>query len=290
MFSNELARRFDEQGIVSISLYPGAVNADFAGAAGSFLTRIRKMVAALICFLIQGGDLDAVTDDVRHVRSSTFDYDSPSVGRSSRPTANNHPMASNHPVATMGNLSAQAQEDPLGAMSTARDHLAELSGASCRAITSLYAGTDPAAGQLNGRVRYPVSGLVVTSGISTYHMYKNFSLQYLTAWARRTLPHRKALDRDLAARLWTWCEDQVRDRELVREEVPVQAEPVRAEEPAKEEPVKEKVKEEESVKEKEPVEEPTKVEEPAKVEEPIKVEEPVKEKEQPKGEDVKANE
>jgi len=168
LFSNELARRFEVNGIVSISLYPGAINADFSGATTSFLMRARKMLAALICFLIQGGDLDAVTDDVRHGRtgSNTFDYDRPSHSNPGR----SNPVRSNNPMAAANNFSARAQDDPIGAMSTAHDHMAELSGASYRAVTSLYAGTDLAAGDLNGRVRYPVPGLVVASGISTYRM------------------------------------------------------------------------------------------------------------------------
>ena len=35
--------------------------------------------------------------------------------------------------------------------------------------------------------------------------------QYLTAWARLTLLHPKALKVDTQKRLWEWCEDQVKD-------------------------------------------------------------------------------
>jgi len=52
------------------------------------------------------------------------------------------------------------------------------------AITPLYAGTAPAATELNGK--------------------------YLTAWARVTLPSEKALDVELQRKLWEWCEDQVK--------------------------------------------------------------------------------
>jgi len=34
--------------------------------------------------------------------------------------------------------------------------------------------------------------------------------QYLTAWARVTLPNEKALDVELQKKLWEWCEDQVK--------------------------------------------------------------------------------
>ena len=149
LFSNELARQCGDQGIVSISLYPGAINADMSGAATTFLTRVRKMFAAFICFLIQGGDLDAITDDVRHVRDGTFETPRLAQGRTNNP---------------VGGIVSQANDDPLGAMSTARGHMNELAGASVRAITPLYAGTDPAAGELNGRVRYPVFGFDAVSG------------------------------------------------------------------------------------------------------------------------------
>ncbi|KAH9019615.1 NAD-P-binding protein [Lactarius hengduanensis] len=53
------------------------------------------------------------------------------------------------------------------------------------AITSLYAGTAPAAGELNGK--------------------------YLTVWARLAVPSKNALDAELAKKLWEWCEEQVKD-------------------------------------------------------------------------------
>lgn len=42
-------------------------------------------------------------------------------------------------------------------------------------------------------------------------MWTNFLSQYLTAWARLTLPHPKALNVDTQKKLWDWCEDQVKD-------------------------------------------------------------------------------
>ncbi|KAH9005646.1 NAD-P-binding protein [Lactarius hatsudake] len=53
------------------------------------------------------------------------------------------------------------------------------------AITSLYAGTAPAAGELNGK--------------------------HFTVWARLTVPSKKALDAELGKKLWEWCEEQVKD-------------------------------------------------------------------------------
>ncbi|KAH9960661.1 NAD(P)-binding protein [Russula dissimulans] len=104
LFSNQLARRYGGDGIVSISLHPGNITTDLARNAG---------------LLVQ----------------------------------------------TFGRLVTYAL--PYGA------------------ITSLYAGTAPAAGELNGK--------------------------YLTAWARVTLPHKKALDLELENKLWEWCEEQVKD-------------------------------------------------------------------------------
>ncbi|KAF8500401.1 NAD-P-binding protein [Russula emetica] len=53
------------------------------------------------------------------------------------------------------------------------------------AINSLYAGTAPAAGELNGK--------------------------YLTPWGRVTLPSSQALDTELGKKMWDWCEEQVKD-------------------------------------------------------------------------------
>jgi hypothetical protein len=35
--------------------------------------------------------------------------------------------------------------------------------------------------------------------------------QYLTAWARRTLPSKKATNTELEKKLWEWCEEKVKD-------------------------------------------------------------------------------
>jgi len=104
LFSNELARRYGDEGIVSISLHPGNVTSDLANDAGALM----KLFGGVITYPISYG-----------------------------------------------------------------------------AITPLYAGTSPAAAELNGK--------------------------YLTAWARVTPPHKKALDPELEKKLWEWCEEQVKD-------------------------------------------------------------------------------
>jgi len=104
LFSNELARRYGADGIVSISLHPGLVKTDLTRHMGSLVQRFGQMLS----------------------------YD-----------------------------------------------------VSYGAITSLYAGTAPAAGELNGK--------------------------YLTSWARVVAPHKLALDVALAKKLWEWCEEQIKD-------------------------------------------------------------------------------
>jgi retinol dehydrogenase-12 len=106
MFSNELARRYGAEGIVSTSLHPGIIKTD--------LTRHLKISS----LMQRAGNM--------------FSYD-----------------------------------------------------VSYGAITSLYAGTAPAAGELNGK--------------------------YLTAWARVVVPNKLAQDLELAKKLWEWCEEQVKD-------------------------------------------------------------------------------
>jgi hypothetical protein len=86
-----------------------------------------------------------------------------------------------------------------------------------RAITSLYAGTDPEASRLNGKVRVfrpPELPLI-------YRLTRTRKIpfQYLTAWARRTLPSKKALDSQLRTRLWDWCEEQVKKDTKVDKDV-----------------------------------------------------------------------
>jgi len=161
LFSNELARRYGGEGIVSISLFPGAVNADFSGYATSFVRRVRRMVGACICFILSAGDLDALTEEFGNRTDTT-----------GRPSTT---------IATTTTTTTTTQDN----LENAQDRLSELANASLRAVTPLYAGTDPEAGKLNGK--------------------------YLTAWARVTLPHRKALNQELGTKLWDWCEEQVKD-------------------------------------------------------------------------------
>ncbi|KAH9021354.1 hypothetical protein EDB85DRAFT_1871899, partial [Lactarius pseudohatsudake] len=103
LFSEELARRYGAEGIVSTSLHPGLIHTDLGCYLGLFLNWIEQMIG----------------------------YD-----------------------------------------------------VSYGAITSLYAGTAPASGELNGK--------------------------YLMVWARVMVPNKNALDAELAKKLWEWCEEQVK--------------------------------------------------------------------------------
>jgi hypothetical protein len=127
---------------VSISLFPGAVDADLKGYAGSFFQRFQKIVGACICFLISGGDLEALTEDILDRERKVEDVRDQGVARL--------------------DASARRRIDHLGLPdATAPDHddPTEPTKVIHRAITPLYAGTAPEAGRLNGRVG--VSGLPI---------------------------------------------------------------------------------------------------------------------------------
>jgi len=132
LFSNELARRYEGDGIVSISLFPGAVNADLTGYAGSFWQRLKGLLGTCVCFILSGGDLEALTEDMR---------------REELPNARE--------IRSGAEASAQRRARQNSGISEEldSDEPTEPSKVYHRAITSLYAGTDPEASQLNGKVR-----------------------------------------------------------------------------------------------------------------------------------------
>lgn len=132
MFSNELSRRYGgDDGIVSISLFPGAVNADFAGSAGSFWRRLKSLLGTCICFILSGGDLEAITDDLRREELPNAQ----TVRSEAESTAQRH-------VRQNSGISEDLDPDE-----------SEPSKVYYRALTSLYAGTDPEANRHNGKVR-----------------------------------------------------------------------------------------------------------------------------------------
>src|SRR5260370_4476281 len=135
VFSNELARRHRGDGIVSISLFTGAVNADLAGHAGSVMTRFWKLLGAGVCFILTGGDVEALAGDLpRHAlpdQKAISDEVKSSAKKGARRQATVMSETSEH----------LDSDDP-----------PESSKVYYRAITPLYAGTDPGAGELNGKV------------------------------------------------------------------------------------------------------------------------------------------
>jgi hypothetical protein len=147
LFSNELARRYHEEGIVSISLYPGTMNAGFSGANSvtTLLTQIKQLFVACCWFMLSCGDLTFLVEDARFLDEDgdTFNIERLPERGTNGPEGNRYSL--------------------------------EHSGASYRAITSLYAGTAPDAGHLNGKVRYPASRLIAL-GTPTYWICNNISL------------------------------------------------------------------------------------------------------------------
>ena len=247
LFSNELARRYGDDGIVSISLFPGAVNADLSGYAGTFWQRFKGLLGTCVCFILSGGDLEALTEDLRR--------DELSGARRMRDGVES--------TVQRGVRQNSGFSDNLDS-----DEPRESSKEYHRAITSLYAGTDPEASQLNGKVR--VLALPNCPLIYRLTGHVKYLFQYLTAWARHTLPSKKALDSRLGTRLWDWCEDQVKKDTKVKEDVKVK-EDIKAEED-----IKHKVEEDAKIEEVDNIVEITKTEEDTKPKEDIKVEEVTK--------------
>ena len=161
MFSNELARRYMDSNIVSISLFPGAVDSDLKGYAGSFFKRCRKLLGACMCFLISGGDLEALTEDIID-REPVGEIRYAAVEKRSDAAAQRRLDQTGHPDATAHEHEHHDPTEPTKVIH--------------RAITPLYAGTAPAAGQLSGRVG--VSGLPTLAYRLTGHVKILFSVSH----------------------------------------------------------------------------------------------------------------
>jgi len=155
LFSNEFARRYGSEGIVSISLHPGA---NLSRHAGSFLHRIGQLFRFAAYYVISCGDLTFVKEETKGLTATDFKT-----------------QARDRAEDAVTNIETGELPDMNGIDI----------GGSHGAITSLYAGAAPDAGDFNGK--------------------------YLTAWARLTLPHPKTLNVDTQKKLWDWCEDQVKD-------------------------------------------------------------------------------
>jgi hypothetical protein len=174
LFSNELARRYGGEGIVSIALHPGT---DISSHAGSLIHRIGHLFKYALYYVVSCGDMSLMMEKRQALAV----------------------LAGNTRASAMANLVAgEVPSSPT---------IDTPSPNSYTAITSLYAGTTPAAGELSGKVsdlcHQRCRGVLL-------NLARTFS-QYLTAWARVTLPHSKALNPDEEKKLWEWCEDQVKD-------------------------------------------------------------------------------
>jgi hypothetical protein len=121
---------------VSISLFPGAVNADVMGYAESFWQGLKVVVlGTCICFILAVVDLEAPTEDPSQEElPNTIEIRVEAESSPQRPVRQNSGVS----------------EDPDSGEPP------EPSKVYHRAITSLYAGTDPEASRLNGKVRISV--------------------------------------------------------------------------------------------------------------------------------------
>jgi hypothetical protein len=142
LFSNELARRYGSEGIVSISLFPGAVNADISGHAGSFFGKfghtLKSMAKIAICLILLEGDIDGFTgddidmDDVMDPDGDSEEYSKDDRGDPER--------------------SERRTRSKRRTRTSARHRVSGGSNVSLRALNPLYAGTAPDASKLNGKV------------------------------------------------------------------------------------------------------------------------------------------
>lgn len=118
-FSNELARRYEGEGVVSIALHPGT---DISRHAGTLMHRMGRFFKYALFYVVSCGDMSFLKEETRAV--SGFAQETSAVTGGSLPTG------------------ATPSLPPLDA----GDH---------SALTSLYAGTAPPAGELNGKVSHP---------------------------------------------------------------------------------------------------------------------------------------
>lgn len=65
------------------------------------------------------------------------------------------------------------------------------------------------AGKIMG---YPLSmGIITPLYAATASETLEMNGEYITCWARRSVPRGQANSEQLAARLWDWCEEQVKE-------------------------------------------------------------------------------
>jgi len=171
LLSNEIARRYGSEGIVSISLHPGT---NLSRHAGSLIHQLVQLFKFAGYYIISCGDLSFLTDESKAL-TDLNSFKSNVEDRAENAVNNLKSGVEDRAENAVPDLETGELPD-MGGIDIEGSH---------GAITSLYAGTTADAGNLNGK--------------------------YLTAWARVTLPHPKALNVEVQKRMWDWCEDQVKD-------------------------------------------------------------------------------
>ena len=120
---------------MSISLFPGAVNADLSGYAGSCWKRSINLLGTCCCFILSGGNLESLTEDIGHEEQYAAQA-AQNIRSGAESTAQRH-----------------IRQNSVFSEDLEPDEPLDTSKVYHRAITSLHAGTDPGASRLNGKVR-----------------------------------------------------------------------------------------------------------------------------------------
>ena len=121
---------------MSISLFPGAVNADLSGYAGSCWKRSISLLGTCCCFILSGGNLESLTEDLHNEEQHAAGEARSEVRSGAESSVQRHVRQNS------GFSEGLEPDEPL-----------EPSKVYHRAITSLHAGTDPDASRFNGKVR-----------------------------------------------------------------------------------------------------------------------------------------
>ena len=138
---------------MSISVFPGAVNADLGGVTGTFFQRAQKIVGACICFLISGGDLEALTEDILDKEPRMGELRNRAETRMERSAERHFDNRFVQPVQPAGAAPRPGHPVPPGYPAQHSYHNPlEPTRVYHRAITPLFAGAAPEAGGLGGRV------------------------------------------------------------------------------------------------------------------------------------------
>ena len=145
---------------MSIAHFPGAVNADLGGYAGNIFQRSIHLIGACVCFIISGGDLEALADDLIE-KEKKLGANLANIGDTAERAVERAADRRADQVRERANTMLNQPEfphpdDPLEDTEPHKVYH--------RAITSLFAGTAPEAGKLTGKVS--VSKLSLTYGLT----------------------------------------------------------------------------------------------------------------------------